>query len=435
MSKPLKIAAIGVGSESFGRGILADALGSPEIGEFDCTLVLVDIAESALDRMFRLAERLKAHHGSPVRLEKTADRCRALEGADYVVTSVAVQRYPLWEQDFRVPLAYGFRHALGENGGPGALFHSMRSFELVLPICRDMERLCPDALLLNYTNPESRVVKAIYAATKIEAVGLCHGVMGGMDGVCRILERPEEALDMVAGGLNHFFWFTKIADRRTGEDLYPALRRRIQEDPDCPAAPPLVRKMVEVFGCYTYPSDDHIGEYLSFASGFTGLKWHYGQEYRRVPRAAPAPGQSRLEPYISGEKPISEIAGRSGELAIPIALDIELNRKSWRPAVNVPNTGLYVENLPAEAVVEVPAVVDGAGIHPQSVGPLPEALAAFCRTQVSLQTLLVEGYLKRSRRLLLQALLLDPVVDDVARAERMLDDMLDLQQEYLPKFE
>jgi alpha-galactosidase len=165
-----------------------------------------------------------------------------------VITSVAIKRYPLWEQDFRLPLAYGFRHVLGENGGPGAVFHALRNYELMIPIARDMERLCPNALLLNFTNPESRIIMAVSKLTSIKSVGLCHGVMGSREGVSRILDRPLDELDIVTGGLNHFFWVTKIADKMTGEDLYPKLKDRILNDPECPYAPGLVRKMVEVFG-------------------------------------------------------------------------------------------------------------------------------------------------------------------------------------------
>lgn len=430
----MKIVAIGAGSE-FGRGTLADAFGSREFNDLDCTLVLVDTNEEALERMYRLGLLMKEHFGSNTRLERTTDRREALPGADYVITSVAILRYPLWEQDFRIPLAFGFRHVLGENGGPGALFHALRNYQLMMPIARDMEELCPNALLLNYTNPESRIIMAVSKLTKLRSVGLCHGVMGARHGVSEILERPEDELDIVAGGLNHFFWIMKITDRKTGDDLYPALKRRILEDPNCPAAPPLVRKMVEVFGCYTYPSDDHIGEYLSFASEFTGLVWHYGIESRAVPRQAPKPAQARWEEYASGAKPIDDrVIARSGELAIPIILDIELDRREWRPAVNVPNTGRYVANLAEDAVVEVSAVVDKDGVHPEQIGALPEALAAFCDRQVSIQKLLVEAYAQRSRGLLLQALLLDPVVDSVKRAEQMLDHILRVQKDYLPEF-
>ncbi len=432
--KRVKIVAIGIGSE-FGRGILADVLSSPEFSEMECTLVLVDINAATLERMFQFGQLLKRHFGSKVALEKTVDRTQALPGADYVITAVAINRYPLWEQDFRVPLAYGFRHVLGENGGPGAAFHAMRNYELVIPITRDVERLCPQAVLLNFTNPESRIIMAVSKMTRVKAIGLCHGTMGARDGVSTILERPLEELDIISGGLNHFFWITRIADKKTGADLYPKLRDRVLHDPACPKAPPLVRKMVEIFGLYTYPSDDHIGEYLSFAYEFTGLKWHRGWEGRPVPRGPEPAYEVPLEAYVSGRRPLDdEATRRSSELAIPIILGIELDRKSWECAVNVPNDRGYVENIDRDGVVEVPAIMDKGGVHPQQVGALPEALAAFCNRQVAIQKLLVEAYAQRSRNLLLQCLLLDPVVDSIDRAEKMMDDMLVLQKDYLPEF-
>ncbi len=432
--KTVKIVAIGAGS-GFGRGTICDLLRSDRCDELDCTLTLVDIDAENLRRSYEFALLVKDHYRRRVKIEMTADRREALPGADYVITSVAVARYPLWEQDFRVPLAYGFKHCLGENGGPGALFHALRNYQLMIPICRDMEQLCPHSLLLNYTNPESRIIRAVSDLTKIEAMGLCHGIAAGLDGACRILGKTPDELEFIAGGLNHFFWVLRLADKKTGKDLYPALRTRILTDPECPAAPPLLKKMVEVFGCYTYPSDDHIGEYLSFGYEFTGLRWHYGRESKPVAREDPPEWQSSLDPYVAGEKPLDEeILRESGEIAVPIVLSIETNRKLHAFAVNVPNTQGYVAELAPDTVVEVPALVDGSGVHPHKVPPLPEALAAFCRTQASIQKLLVQAYEERSKKLLLQALLLDPVVDSVSSAEHMLDYMLDLQQDYLPDF-
>ena len=431
---PLKIVSIGAAS-GFGRGIVADLLGSPEFNDLDCTLVLVDLDSDALERMYKFTLLLKDHHNSNVEVAMTTDRREALPDAGYVITSVAIKRYPLWEQDFRIPLAYGFKHVLGENGGPGALFHALRNFELMIPICRDMEGLCPEALLLNYTNPESRIIRAVSDLTSIQSVGLCHGVFASMDAVASILERPIDQIDFLSGGLNHFYWVMKIADKRTGKDLYPEFRKRALTDPNCPHMPPLVKKMLEVFGLYTYPSDDHIGEYLSFAHEFTGLRWHYGMESRVVPLQDQRSEQNELEPYVQGEKPLDEWAlSRSGELAIPIVLAMELDRSYRADAVNVPNSEAYIEQLPRDAVVEAPASVDADGIHPEKLPPIPEALAAFSRTQASIQKLVVEAYRQRSRNLLLQALLVDPIVNSVENAEGMLDYMLELQKDYLPEF-
>ncbi|MFB3882625.1 MAG: alpha-glucosidase/alpha-galactosidase [Armatimonadota bacterium] len=432
--KTVKLVSIGAGS-FFCRGTIADLIGSPEAKDLSLELALVDTDQPSLERMYRYAVLVKEHYGSDIALSMTTDRREALPGADYVITSVAIHRYPLWEQDFRLPLAYGFRHCLGENGGPGAAFHALRNYELMVPICRDMEKLCPEALLLNYTNPESRIIRAVTDLTKIKSVGLCHGVFGSMDGAAHILGKKTEELDFISGGLNHFFWVTKVADKKTGRDLYPELRKRVLEGSAGWAAPPLVKKMVEVFGCYTYPSDDHIGEYVSFATEFTGLKWHYGREVKPVARGEEAPEEHWLDPYVSGKKPLDEKAlSRSGELAVPIALAIEQNRPYHADAVNVPNTEGYVAELPRDAVVEVPATIDGKGVHPQKIGPIPEGLAAFCRTQCSIQKLLVQAYRERSKNLLLQTLLLDPVVDSVGNAERLMEDMLKLQKDYLPEF-
>ena len=266
---------------------------------------------------------------------------------------------PLWEQDFRVPLAFGFKHCLGENGGPGAMFHALRNYEIVLPICRDVERLCPQALVLNFTNPESRILMAMCHLTRVRAVGLCHGVLMARNDAARWLGRDPADLDIVTGGLNHLFWILKITDRATGEDLYPALREQAARH-----APPLVRKLTEIYDLLVFPSDDHVGEYLSFATEFTGIRWPYGQEHGPVPAAETPPVDWR-EAYLAGEKEADErLARPGGEIVVDIIADVVNDTGRWEPTVNVPNTGGYVENLPREAVVEVPAVVDAAGVHP-----------------------------------------------------------------------
>jgi len=424
------IVLIGAGSSSFGTGTVADVMANEDLRQHDVTLWLVDTDEAALRKASALAEKIRAYRQATTAIRATTNRCEALPGADFVITSVAVQRMALWEQDFRVPLGYGFKHCLGENGGPGALFHALRNYELILPICRDIERLCPGALVLNFTNPESRILMAMCHLTRVRAIGLCHGVLMARNDAARFLGRPLADLDIVTGGLNHFFWILRIRDKATGEDLYPQLRQKVQEQ-----CSPLVRKLAQIYGLLIFPYDDHIGEYLSFATEFTGTQWPYGQERRPVRVETGVPADWR-DAYLFGEKAADErLARPGGEIAVDIIADILGDRRKWEPTVNVLNAGGYVENLPREAVVEVPAVVDAAGIHPEHVGPLPEALAAFCRTQVSIQLLLIEAYRQRSRKLLLQALLLDPCVDSIQRAEAMLDCMLTLQKDYLPAFD
>ena len=428
----MKTVVIGAGSMSFGRGMIVDLLRSEALYGRGLQLCLVDLDEEALERMYRFALLVRDHVGSDATIERTTDRTEALPGASYVLTAVSIQRYALWEQDFRVPLSHGFRHPLGENGGPGALFHALRSLRLMVPICRDVERLCPDALLLNYTNPEARVLDAILRLTKVQAVGLCHGVFSAIGFISAYLGIPVEQLEVTSAGMNHFYAVLSAIDRETGENVLPGLLARVREDDSFP--PSIWKKYIDHFGWLTYKSDDHIGEYVPYGAEFTGVRWPYGLESRPVRSAQPGPGFDP-GPYLEGA-PLDEAAlRRSGEIAAPVICDIELDRRGRHDAVNVMNCEEYISNLPSDAVVEVPAYADGAGIHPIAVGAIPEPQATYIRTQISIQRTVTEAYRTGSKRLLMQALLMDPVVDSIVEAEAMLDEMLDLQRDYLPPFE
>ena len=428
----MNIVVIGAGSMSFGRGMIADLLQAEALRGKGTEIWLVDLDEAALDRMARFAALVKAHTGSDAVLYATADRTEALPGASYVLTAVSTRRYELWEQDFRVPLSHGFRHPLGENGGPGALFHALRSMELVIPICRDIERLCPDALLLNFTNPEARVLDAILHLTRVKAAGLCHGVFSAIQFISRYLDIPEESFELTSAGINHFFVVLKAIDKASGRDLLPGLLEQVKHDPQFP--PSVWKTLIDVFDWLTYKSDDHIGEYLRYGAEFTGTRWPYGLERRAVGGPRPGPGFDP-QPYLDGA-PLDERALRlSGEIPAPVIGAIETGQAARFDAVNVLNDEGYIENLPRDVVVEIPAIADAGGLHPIHVGPLPEAPAAYIRTQTSIQRILTEAYRTRSRKLLLQALLLDPFVDSVREARKLLDEMLDLQAAFLPEFD
>lgn len=427
-----KIVLIGAGSRCFGLGQVVDILRSKELTGRKFTFALVDQDAAALELMTNIARQVKKNTGSDIEIESSTDRRKVLKNAAYIVTSVARKRWELWEQDFRVPLSYGFDHCLGENGGPAAIFHALRSFELAIPICRDIEELCPDAFLLNFTNPEARVLNAICHLTKVKAAGICHGVFGVIRRIGEILQRPTDELQIISAGMNHFYCVLKIADKKTGKDLFGDVRAKLKQNPSL--LPPLARRLFEIFDVLTYPSDDHIGEYLSYGSEFGGTKWKYGREVKKVTLAEPPAGGTPLETYAAGGAPITELYHDSGEIVVPIICDVELNRGSFREAVNVLNTGLYIENLPADAVIEVPATVDAQGLHPMKVGAVPETFACYMRTHFSIHKLLTEAYRTKSKKLLLQAMLLDPNVNSITRAEKMLDEMLELQSEFLPTF-
>ncbi|MHC4982879.1 MAG: family 4 glycosyl hydrolase [Planctomycetota bacterium] len=428
----MKVVMIGAGSRSFGPSMIRDLLVADELKGKGVKVHLVDTDEEALNGASAFAEKLKAAVGSDISFDATTERREALGAADYVIVSVARKRMELWEQDFRVPLAHGFRHCLGENGGPGSVFHALRSFELVVPMCRDVEELCPDAMVLSFTNPEMKVLHAILTLTKAKAAGLCHGVFGAVNALARILGVPAERLEVTSAGMNHFYAVLKVIDRRSGEDRLDEAKQAILAG-KANYLPPLFRKMLEVFDVFTFPSDDHIGEYVSYAEEFLGVKWHYGREDRKVELEPSRPQQHWADAFVAGRFEAEKLLKPSGELAVPIICDIEHDRGEFREAVNVLNSPAYIDNLPPTCVVEVPAVADAAGIHPQKVGRLPEPFAEMIRRQATICDVLTEAYRMRSRKLLLQALLLDPIVNGAAAAEKMLDEMLELQKDFLPE--
>ena len=459
--RKLKVVVVGAGSATFGRGTIADLVSAEELKAVDLTIVLVDVDEKALDRMFRLAERIKDYHESKANIEATPDRKEALPAADYVILSVAQRRWDIWQKDFYIPAAYGFRHVFGETAGPGAAFHTLRSLHTVMPICKDMEKLCRDALLLNFTNPESRVCLGISKLTKIKTVGLCHGPMETLDRISEILQKPEEDIDLTVAGINHFHWALKIVDKKSGKDLYPEINKRIDKfnwDAD-----PLTPFLYKTFGYITYPAPSHPGEYLNFAHEIAGpryIDWGMGS----ISRGSSARGTDldyiiegksnrpsyelwsmdqadRIDKVLRGAIPITtkdamlnmDLTQPGRELAIPIICDIEFDSNRKELAANVPNEDFALSNLPEDAIVEIPIRVDSRGVHPIKVGPLPEALAGICNLQISIQKLLVEAYREKSKELLFQALIIDPVIDSADRAKRMMETMLRAEAEYLPE--
>ena len=433
--KEVKVVLVGAGSLSFGRGTIADLLAADRLNrQTELTVVLVDTDEQALERMYRFAQVLKDYRGASAHLEATTDRAEALPGADYVIIAVARQRLDLWEQDFYMPLSHGFKHIYGENGGPGAAFHTLRSIHLVMPIVRDVQRLCPEALVLNFTNPESRVCLAINRLTEVEAVGICHGPFATLNKAAEVLGKEPEQIELTVGGINHFHWVLGIKDATDGTDLYPRFAERMEQQ--AWGLGPLVRYFYDTFGLLTYPSESHPGEYVGFAYSLTGpkfehyRKWHVAWEQGTEDQL---PHWQVIQQVADGEAAMTEeLAETSGEVAIPIIEGIEFDSGDRIISANVANGELSVANLPADAIVEVPATVDGQGLHPIEVGPLPEAIAAMCRLQTSIQDLLVEAYRQRSKRVLLQALLLEPTVDNAARAEQMMEEMLQRQADLLP---
>ena len=464
----MKIVLVGAGSREFGPASIRDILLSDPLCGDGVHIALVDTDPSGLPRTQAYAEAVAARLSRPATISTSTHLPTALPGADAVIVAIEINRYFHWAQDFHVPRTYGFPQIYGENGGPGGLFHALRNMGPTVEIARAMEVHCPDAWLVNYTNPLTKLCEAATRLTDIRIVGLCHGVFHGIEQMARLLELPPARLDTRASGVNHFTWFTSVTDRETGEDLYPRLREReragdMMHDWDEIA---LSRILFRVFGRFPSPGANHIGEYIRWAGEFlasSALQFFYDPteghpwETGEVPtwiynlgdnptdtplfpdeprdRARPRgtgpgdePTHSRSPAPSTHPEPITP----SGELAIPLLEGVLCGEERRLDAVNIPNAG-FVPGLPDGAVVEVPATANRSGLHPATAPPLPEPILALLRTQTSINRLLVDAFRQRSRRTLLQALLLDPTTESYRQAVGLINEMFRLQRDVLPE--
>ena len=268
----MKVVLVGAGSREFGPASIRDLLLSDALCENGLDIVLMDLDASELPRMKAYAEAVAERLGRSPRLSVTTRLADALPGADAVVMAIELDRYFYWAQDFHIPRTFGFPQIYGENGGPGGLFHALRNMGPCVDVARAMEEHCPEAWLLNYTNPLTKLCEAQSRLTDVRVVGLCHGVFHGIEQMARMLGVPTGQLDARASGINHFTWFESVRDRETGEDLYPRLKEREREahllhDWDEIA---LSRILFRVFGRFPSPGANHIGEYLGWAQEFLG---------------------------------------------------------------------------------------------------------------------------------------------------------------------
>jgi alpha-galactosidase/6-phospho-beta-glucosidase family protein len=420
--KATKIVFIGAGSMSFGLSMFKDLFSTKELT--GSTITLVDTNPDNLLRMSRLAEIMNKQSGAGLFIESTTDRLPALDGAGFVINSTAIDRNRLWKLDFEIPRKYGIRHTLGENGGPGGLFFTLRTLPLIFDFARDIEEKCPDALFINFSNPESRIILGLGKYTKVKAIGLCHGIFMGQHDVATILDIPPEQVDVWGAGLNHFQWLLGIRHHQTGNDLYPLLREK--EKKYNANFLPLTRRMFHAFNYWVTCSDDHMGEYLSY--GWEGGEHGYDFSQDEKSRAEL---QENIECILSGNESVPAAWYEpSGERGVSVMTGILHNQKRFIEAGVVYNQGV-IPNLPHDLAVEVPVLADAAGIHPISLGQLPDPIVKLLHTQASVQQLTVEAAVHASKELALEALLIDPVINSSVAAIKLLDELWEINKAYI----
>jgi alpha-galactosidase len=466
--RPVKIVIIGAGSTSFAVSSLAALLREPSLR--GSTLALIDVNPATLCLVRRLAERMNVDWDAGFTIEASVDRRTTLDGADFVVCALElVPREEFWRLDWELPLRHGVRQPRAENGGPGGFAHAARNIPLIIDIARDMERLCPRALLIMLSNPLPRLCRAVTKYTSIEVVGLCHqfGYGYGLAGVVlldrtgvaipreimapnpppypygrayweavgKFLTRVSEVIDIKAAGLNHFTWILDVHDRRTGEDLYPLLRARFLAFNDAPER--LTRDMLRLTGYMPVPGDSHLSEYLPYVHHPTSKPWEryklHLYDWERAEYGRDEVWHEIEGLVATGGPDLERLRDLPSEGISEIVLGISCDSQRYRAAVNVPNNGA-IANLPAQTIVEVPAVVTGIGLQPLPIGDLPPVVSELCRREAELVEFVVDAAAQGSRELALQALSLDPTLNDLDVARAVLGDYLEVHRQHLPQF-
>jgi alpha-galactosidase len=462
MALPTKIVVIGAGSASFGLNSLAALIGSPRLR--GSTLALVDRQEEALHRVYLLAQRLNRDWDAQMSISTHAHHAEALPGAAYVILSIEVApREGLWRSDFEITLKYGVRQPYAENGGPGGFAHAARNTGPVMEIVGDMETVCPEAWLINYTNPMMRICDAITRYSAIKVVGLCHQIQAGyaMVGLTlaeelgievppgftdthagpasipsrgAVARQAMQKIHIVAAGLNHFTWMLSVHDKRSGADLYPLFAEKWAEGD--PNFEPLTRRVYEAFGRFPIPGDEHLCEYLPWLSDPLTRPWGkyeislYDWDYWTNKRGL---GHDDIAHMAAGEMTIDGLRHADSEGALEMITNLAGGTNHSHIAVNLPNQG-YIPNLPYGAIVEVPGVVNGFGVCGVGVGELPEGIAELCRREIAVTQLGVDAAVLGDRQAALQCLLLSPGITDMDVARQILEDYLLTYREFLPQF-
>lgn len=475
-----KIVFIGAGSAVFSRALLQDLFTFPEL--HNAQIALMDIDPVRLADTERVAANVAGHAGADPTIVATTDRRRALAGADYVINMIQVGGYrPATVTDFEIPRRFGLRQTIGDTLGIGGIMRALRTIPVMLDIARDMEELCPDALLLNYTNPMAMLTWAMNEATSIATVGLCHSVQGTAGDLADVLGIPPGELDYRCAGINHMAFYLSL--EHEGRDLYPDLKRVAAEGRE-PGHEKVRFEMLRRLGYFVTESSEHFSEYVPWfikesrpelinqfnipLDEYPARCEEQIAEWNSMRAALTASSPGALDRYreeragqISGtwERRLRAIAsqdeaeaqrlrasilsgrqerqgGHSGEYGTLIIHSIE----TGQPRVvhgNVANQG-SIDNLPADCCVEVACLVDNNGVQPTHVGVLPTHLAALMQSNIRVQGLTVEAALTGDRERVYHAAMMDPhTAAELPLADiwALVDALIDAHGDLLPQFD
>jgi alpha-galactosidase len=436
----VKIAFIGAGSYGFTRTLVRDILTFPLLR--DATLCLMDIDPERLAFAEKSVRRIIELGNYPAKVEATMDRARALDGADAVLTTILVGSTEVWRSDIEIPKKYGVDINIGDTRGPSGIFRALRTIPVMLGIARDIERYCPNATLLNYTNPMAMLCRALQKETKVKLTGLCHSVQGTAEMLARWIGAPMDEITYTCAGINHQAWYLKYEWK--GENAYPLIRKAITERPEVYEEEIVRNEMFLHLDYFVTESSGHNSEYnwwfrkrpdLLEKYCYRGTSWNPGiyayclKSYQEREQTWKEDAQK----WFAADNPIS--LERGHEFAAYIINGLQ-GGEPFEFNGNVPNNGL-VTNLPQGACVEVPVWASKKGLEPVAVGALPAQLAILTGVSSQTEEMAVDAAIAGNPREVYQACLHDPLTASVLSMDeikQMVSDMFAANLNYLPQF-
>ncbi|MCD8785799.1 alpha-glucosidase/alpha-galactosidase [Staphylococcus gallinarum] len=429
-----KITFLGAGSTVFAKNVLGDCMTVDALQDFE--FALFDIDEERLRDSELMLNNLKKNLNSTVKVTAYHDRKAALSGAKYVINAIQVGGYdPATITDFEIPKKYGLRQTIADTLGIGGIFRNLRTIPVMQDFARDMKEVCPDAWFLNYTNPMA-VLTNVMLQEGIKTVGLCHSVQVCASHLLESLEMSQDNIQWKIAGINHMAWLLEIT--QDGKDIYPEIKKRAKAKQQTTHDDMVRFELLDKFGYYVTESSEHNAEYHPYfiKDQYPELIEKFNIPLDEYPRRC----VNQIEEWKQMRDDIVNDQNltheRSHEYGSYIIEAMETDQP-FKIGGNVLNTGGLISNLPENAVVEVPCLVDASGIAPTYVGALPEQLAALNRTNINTQLLTIEAALTQSKDKIYQAALLDPhtaselSIDDIIA---LCDDLIEAHGDWLPEF-
>jgi alpha-galactosidase len=435
-----KIVFIGAGSFGFTRGLVRDMLTFPLLENAE--IALVDINKERLSFAKRACEKIVKLGNYPAKVVATTDRREVLKGADAVCVTILCGGTAVWQHDILIPKKYGIDTNVGDTRGPSGIFRALRTIPTMLDLCKDMEELCPNAIMLNYTNPMAMLCNAMQRTSFIQSTGLCHSVQGTSRMIANWVGVKPENMTYLCAGINHMAWFLKLEHK--GRDLYPKLKRVVSENKEVYNHEQVRNEMFLALGRYVTESSGHNSEYnwwfrkrpdLIRQYCTSGTGWNPGKyayildQYRSRDKT----WKNSVKEWLNDEDAIS--LKRGHEYAASI-ISARLGGDLFEFNGNVHNNGL-VTNLPDGACVEVPVLASRKGYSPIKVGALPDACAILTNLSAQIEMMVVEGCLTGNAELVYQAIAHDPLTAaklSLAEIRKMVVEMFRKNKKHLPQF-